>query len=345
MISVILPCRNEEETIRVCIEKIKRALKGKKYEIIVSDSSSDRSAEIATELQVKVIKHNKEGYGNAYLEGFKHAKGDIIVMGDSDNTYDFGEIPKLLNYINDYDLVLGERKFIERGAMSFSHRYIGNPVLSFISRLFFKTKIRDINTGFRIIKKESLDKLYLQTSGMEFASEMIVKAIKKKLRIKEVPISYYRRKGKSKLNSFRDGWRHLRFMLLYSPLFLFFVPGIIFLLLSTFFLFSNILFAALLMIIGYQLIIFSLFTKTYAVNYLGDEPILDSLYKYVTIERASLTGLLIILFGIFLYFLIGTHKTESAMLAFIFIVFGIQIIFSSFMLSILGIKHENRNLP
>ncbi len=154
-ISVVLPCRNEEQTIGICIKKIKQALKGKNYEIIVSDSSSDKSAEIAEKSGAKVIRHNKEGYGNAYFEGFKHAKGSVIVMGDSDDTYDFLELPKLLEHIEKYDLVIGKREFIELGAMSFSHRYFGTPLLSFVSRLFFKTKIRDINSGFRVIKKES----------------------------------------------------------------------------------------------------------------------------------------------------------------------------------------------
>ncbi len=337
-ISVILPCRNEEKTVGICIGRIKEALKEKNYEIIVSDSSTDKSAEIAKKLGVQVVKHNKEGYGNACLEGFKHAKGDIVVFGDADNTYDFSEIPKLLEYIGEYDLVLGKRKFIQKGSMPFSHRYIGNPILSFTSRLFFKTNVKDINTGFRAIKKESFEKLNLKTTGMEFASEMIIMAVKNGLKIKEVPVHYYKREGNSKLRTFKDGWRHFRFMLLYSPLFLFFIPGLILFLLSIIFLFYNILFSALFVIIGYQLIIFALFTKTYAITHFGDKPILNPFYKYLSIESASITGLLIILLGIIAYFLIGTNKTESAIFAFMFVIIGIQTIFSSFMLSILGIK-------
>ena len=365
-VSVILPCRNEEQTIGICIKKIQKTLEGKDYEIIVSDSSIDKSAEIAKSLGVKLIKHDKEGYGNAYLEGLKHAKGSVIVMGDSDDTYDFTELPKLLGYIDDYDFVIGRRKFIHSGAMSFSHRYIGNPLLSFILGLFFKTKIKDINSGFRVIKKEGLDKLNLQTTGMEFASEMIIKAIKNNLRIKEVDINYYKRKGKSKLHSFRDGWRHLRFMLLYSPLFLFFIPGIILFfigLISLLYMYFNqidlfgiklfyhpLFFSSLLIIIGYQLVIFSLFAKTYAINHLGEKPILNKFYKYVSIESVSIFGLSIIIAGIVIYSLIfskwintgfgnfGLEETKNTILAFILVIVGIQTIFSSFMLSILGIK-------
>ncbi|VVB82690.1 Glycosyltransferase AglJ [uncultured archaeon] len=348
-ISVILPCKNEEQTIGICITKIQQVLKGKNYEIIVSDSSTDKSAEIAKKLGVLVIKHNKIGYGNAYLEGFKVARGNIIIMGDSDNTYDFLEIPKLLNEIKKCDLVLGRRKFIEKGAMPVMHRYIGSPILSFISRLFFGTKIKDINTGFRAIRKESLKKLNLKTTGMEFASEMIIQAIKNGLRINEIPIHYYKRKGESKLRTFHDGWRHLRFMLLYSPLFLFLIPGLIFFLAGFIFLIylsfnsSNFYYSflsSLSVILGYQLVIFSLFAKTYAINHLGDKPIFESFYRYVSIESASISGFLIILMGALFSFLSLLENKLNLIISFTFFIIGIQTIFSSFMLSILGIKKK-----
>ncbi len=368
MISVVLPCRNEEKTIGICIDKIKEVFKKNnlKGEIIVSDSSSDNSPEIAKKLGAKVIKHNKVGYGNAYLEGFRHAKGDIIVMGDADNTYDFLEIPNLLKALKNNDMVLGRRKYIKKGAMPLLHRVIGNPLLSFVLRFFFKGKIKDAHSGFRAIKKEKLNQLNLKTTGMEFASEMIIKAIKNNLKIKEVPIHYYKRKGSSKLKSFSDGWKHLRFMLLYSPLFLFFIPGIILFLIGLismpwlYFgspeilgirLFYHPLFlSSVLVIIGYQLVIFALFAKTYATTHLGDKPILNKLYRYITIEKASIFGILIILAGIIIYTTIllkwlntnfgALNEIKNSIIALTLIVVGIQTIFSSFMLSILGIKEK-----
>jgi len=215
-ISIVLPCQNEEKSIGVCIKKIKNALKEKDYEIIVSDSSSDKSAEIAKKLNAKVIKHNKQGYGVAYLEGFKEIKGEYIVMGDADNTYDFLEIPKFITELDKgYDLIIGSRLKgkIKKGAMKPLHRYIGNPLLTWIFNMLFDTKLSDTHSGFRAIKKNKLKKLNLKSPGMEFALEMLIKASKNKLRIQEIPIIYSKRAGESKLNSFRDGIRHLKLML------------------------------------------------------------------------------------------------------------------------------------
>ena len=234
-ISVILPCRDEEKSIAICINKIKTSLKNQDYEIIVSDSSKDKSPEIAKNLNVKVIKHNLEGYGNALLEGFKHAKGEYIIFADADNTYDFLEIPRFIEELDKgYDLVIGSRinGKIEKNAMPFSHRYFGTPLMNKLIRIFFRKKISDCNSGFRAIKKQSLESLKLKTKGMEFASEMIIKAIKNKLRIKEIPINYSKRIGQSKLKSLNDGWLHLRFMLLYSPNYLFLLPSLLFILLG-----------------------------------------------------------------------------------------------------------------
>lgn len=220
-VSVILPCRNEEKTIGECIRKVQRFFSEKniKGEIIVSDSSTDDSAIIAKKMGVKVVRHGKEGYGYAYQEGFKHTKGNLIVIGDADNTYDFSEIPKLLvkQKKTNSDLVIGSRLKgkIRKGAMPWHHRYIGNPLLSLMLRLLFGSRVSDTHSGFRLIKREAWKKLKLQTTGMEFASEMIIKATKKKMKITEVPINYYPRPygSQSKLRSFRDGWKHLIFML------------------------------------------------------------------------------------------------------------------------------------
>lgn len=370
--SFVLPCRNEENAIAYCIERIKNSMESldiNDYEIIVSDSSTDNSPVIARKLGAKVIKHDKEGYGRAYLEGFKAAKGKYIICGDADGSYDFAEITRFVNYLEEgYDFVIGNRfeGKIEKKAMSWSHRYIGNPILSGALRLFFKAKVHDAHCGMRAITKESLEKLNLRTTGMEFASEMIIKAVRNNLRIKEVPIDYYKRKGKSKLRSFADGWRHLRFMLLYSPLFLFFIPGLIFFLIGIISMawvyfgppeilgikiyYHPMFLSALFIIMGYQLIIFALFAKTYAITHLGDKSALDTIYGHLTIEKASIFGILIALAGGIIYLTIflkwlstgfgALHEEKNSIVALTLIILGIQTIFSSFMLSILGIKEK-----
>ena len=371
-LSVILPCRNEEESLEFCILKIQDIFRTHNIngEIIISDSSSDSSPEIARKHQVKLVKHDKEGYGVAYLEGFKNANGNYIFMADADATYDFTEIPTFLKYLKEgHDFVIGDRfkGKMDKDAMPWLHRCVGNPVLSGMFRVFFRSKVRDVHCGMRAITKRSLDRLNLKTPGMEFASEMIIKAHNKNLKIKELPINYYKRKGESKLRSFADGWRHLRFMLLYSPLFLFFIPGVLFFsvgLISMIVLYFDLVhvlgiqlfyhpmfFSALLIIVGYQLIIFALFTKSYAVIHLEEQSkFMDKIYKLITIEKASTFGLLVSLFGIIIYSVIfftwvksgfgALEEIKNSIAALVLIVLGIQTIFSSFMLSIIGIKER-----
>jgi len=215
-VSVVLPCRNEEQGIGICIEKIQRVFRQERIngEIIVSDCSTDSSAEIAERLGAKVVKNNGTGYGNAYMQGFRAAAGSLIVMGDSDDSYDFLEMPKLFRALEHSDFVIGSRMKgeIKPGAMRPLHRYIGNPLLNFLFNLFFRAGISDTHSGFRAIKSDAFRRLELSCRGMEFALEMIIEAKRKGLRISEVPITYSPRKGESKLNSFRDGWKHLRFI-------------------------------------------------------------------------------------------------------------------------------------
>ncbi len=371
-ISVVLPCKDEEQALLACIQQIKKTIDKNNLsaEIIVSDSSVDRSPEIAKNENVILLKHDKEGYGIAYLEAFKIAKGKYIFMADADCTYDFSEIPNFISELkNGYDLIIGNRLSgeIEKGAMPWPNRYIGTPMLSFILKIFFRADIKDSQSGMRAIKKEALEKLNLRTVGMEFASEMIVKAIKNNLKIKELPISYYRRVGNSKLKPFSDAWKHIRFMLLYSPLFLFFIPGVIMFLLgvlSAFWiyfaspqifgvkLFYHPLFiSSALAILGYQLIIFSAFAKIYSITHLGEKNyILEKLFKYITIEKASVVGLLVSIAGIIIYFIIfykwvnssfgSMDEIKNSIIALTCIVLGVQTIFSSFMMSILGIKEK-----
>ncbi len=373
-ISIVLPCRNEEGSIAICIEKIKKAFESieeKDYEIIVSDSSKDKSAEIAKKFsKVRIIKHNLDGYGNACLKGIEYAKGNYIVIGDADNTYDFSEIPKFIEELDKgYDLVVGSRfkGKIEKGAMPFSHRYIGTPILNFLLSFFFRKKFSDCNSGFRAIKKQALNKLSLKTTGMEFASEMLIKAIKNNLKIKEIPITYSKRTGNSKLKSFSDGWKHLRFMLLYSPNYVFLIPGI-FLTILGFIIMLLILTGSLtlfgitfqthpmfigsvLVILGYQLILTGFFSRIYAHNHLGEKDYnLEKMYRFFNLEKAIIAGAIFLLAGlyIFLNILIKWISTNFGELttinlsvfALTFIILGIQTIFAGFFFSILGIKEK-----
>lgn len=219
-VSIILPCRNEQEALPFCLQQIKKVIleSNLSAEIIVSDSSIDNSPQIAKKENAILIKHDLVGYGRAYLEAFKRAQGKYIFMADADCSYDFNEIPRFINELeNGYDLAIGNRlsKNIQKGAMPRANRYIGTPLLSLMLKIFFGAKIKDSQSGMRAIKKEALKKLNLQTDGMEFASEMIVKAIKNNLKIKELPIRYYKRRGQSKLKPFWDALRHIKLMTSY----------------------------------------------------------------------------------------------------------------------------------
>ena len=234
-ISIIIPCLNEEKSIGLCLSEIIKVISSNSLDaeiVVVDNDSEDATASIVLDYQKKnqninLIKEKHRGYGSAYLAGLKASSGKYIFMADADNTYDFSDIPIFINKLKNenYDLVIGNRfsGMMDRKSMPWLHRYVGNPVLSFLVRLFFKIKIKDIHCGARAIKKEALDKIVLYTAGMEFASEMIIKVSKAKLKITEVPIIYKNRIGESKLKSFSDGWRHLRFILLYSPNFLFLI--------------------------------------------------------------------------------------------------------------------------
>ncbi len=371
-LSIILPCRNESLALPGCLKQIKEVIRKNNMdaEIIVSDSSTDNSAKIAKKQGVRVIKHDREGYGIAYLEAFKFAKGKYIFMADPDGTYDFNYIPEFLEYLeNGYDLVIGDRfnGAMEKDAMPRLHKYIGNPVLSALFRLFFKSKIRDVHCGMRAISRDALNSLNLQTGGMEFASEMLIKATRDGLKIKEIPISYSKRIGKSKLKSFSDGWKHLRFMLLYSPLFLFLIPGLLMLFLGlesmvwlyfgnvelfgVRFYFHPLFVSSLFIILGYQLVIFSIFAKIYAITHLKEKSqFFDILFRYITIEKASIFGSICAAFGILVFIYIflewinsglsSLNEIKNALVAMTFTIIGFQTIFSSFMLSILGIKEK-----
>jgi glycosyltransferase involved in cell wall biosynthesis len=338
-------------------------------EIIVSDSSKDNSPIIASELGAKVIKHNKKGYGIAYLEGFRHAKGKYIFCADSDGSYDFSEIPRFIEYLKEgYDFVIGNRfkGNISKNAMPFLHRHLGNPVLSGTLMLLFRSKIHDAHCGMRAITKEAIERMKLRTTGMEFASEMVIKAAKNNLRTKELSIDYRRRIGKSHLSSFSDGWRHLRFMFMFAPDYLFMVPGVIILLcglsimallmagpvkIDGITLYTHpMIIGSFLTIVGYQIINTGLHAKAYSVSvgFEKKDRMVDAVSKFVTFESGIIIGAVIMLlsFSMASVTLVkwvmegfpSILKTNDMILFLTLGVLGVQTIFSSFFLSILLIK-------
>ncbi|HYK95182.1 MAG TPA: glycosyltransferase family 2 protein [Candidatus Dormibacteraeota bacterium] len=231
-ISIVMPCLNEADTVGVCVSKAFAWLRssGVAGEVLVVDNgSTDRSSELATAAGARVIRERRRGYGNAYLRGFAEARGEIIVMGDADDTYDFSRLDDLIRPLEQgYDLVLGNRFSggVERGAMPWAHRYIGSPIINLLIRRFIGVRVGDSQSGFRAFTRGAYQRLALRSGGMELASEMIVNAAREGLQITEVPAPYTVRLGESKLNTVRDGWRHLRFLLISAPNFLFVLPGL-----------------------------------------------------------------------------------------------------------------------
>ena len=317
-VSVILPALDEELTISECIRKIRQVFldNGISGEVIVADSSTDRTAEIARSLGAQVLPVATRGYGNAYLAGFGAAHGRYLVMGDSDNTYDFSELNKLLTPLrNGVDLVIGSRFLgtIHENSMTPLHRYLGNPSLTVLLNFIFHTHFTDTHSGFRAITREAYDRLHMRTGGMEFASEMLVMASKENLRIEEVPINYYPRIAPSKLHSFGDGWRHIRFVLLMKPLPFIAIPGILFavvgFLLMTFFYFQGnieashlhtFILGAIMMIGGLQVVLTALLIKTFSVihGYENKSGIIELFMRYHNLEKFLLSGAVLIFFGI-----------------------------------------------
>lgn len=370
-VSIVMPCLNEEETIGICIEKCKKVFKEKNIagEIVVSDNgSTDRSIEIAASLGARVVHQPEKGYGSAYRKGIEAAEGKYIIMGDSDDTYEFLEIERFVNPLREgYDFVIGSRfkGTILPGAMPWANRYIGNPILSGMLRLFFHTDISDSHCGIRGFTKEAYRKMNLKTTGMEFASEMVMRALKTKLKIKEIPITYHPRLGESKLNSFRDAWRHIRFMLLYSPNYLFLVPGLFLMFLGIIaqisILFGMIrihgeafdahmmVLASMCSILGFQIGNLGLCAKTYAFSegFEENSRVLAVFYRFFRLEHGILLGFFIFLIGFIMDFYIMIKwinfkfgpigEVKLAILALTFIIIGIQTVFSSFFLSMMVI--------
>lgn len=231
-VSIVMPCLNEAETVGTCVEKARSWLSsaGVTGEVVVVDNgSTDRSPELAAAAGARVVTEHRRGYGNAYLRGFAEAKGEVIVMGDADDTYDFSRLDELIRPLDQgFDLVVGNRFAggIRPGAMPWAHRHIGSPLINLLIRRFIGIRIGDSQSGFRALTRRAYERLRLRSGGMEFASEMIVNAAREGMHITEVPAPYSTRLGESKLNTVRDGWRHLRFLLIAAPNFLFVLPGL-----------------------------------------------------------------------------------------------------------------------
>lgn len=371
-VSVIMPALDEERAIGECIIKIQRVFRDHTIngEIIVVDSSTDKTAAIAHFLGARVIKPEKIGYGNAYLCGFKHARGRYIILGDSDNTYDFSEIPKLLSPLKDgADFVIGSRfkGNIHKGAMTPLHRYIGNPVLTWMINVIFGTRFTDAHSGFRAITREALDKLSIKTGGMEFASEMLVMASKEQLNIVEVPIDYYPRVTPSKLHSFADGWRHIRFVLLMKPLPFVAIPGLVFslvgvLLMAFFSLRGNVesshlhtfILGAILIMGGLQVVFTGFLMKTYSVihGYETKAGIIERIMNYSNLEKFLLVGFVLLLAGVLLGINIlikwisvsfgFLSEISTAILALVLIVSGLQIVLFAVFQSMMMLNENGR---
>ena len=387
-LTILMPCLNEAETLARCIEKAKTGLAkaGVPGEILVADNgSTDGSQAIGEKLGVRIVPIRERGYGSALIGGTRAARGKWIIMGDADDSYDFSEADRFVKKFSEgYDLVMGCRLpsgggTILPGAMPWKNRWIGNPILTFIGRLFFKCPAHDFHCGLRGYTRDAFESLDLQTTGMEFASEMVIKATLKKLKITEVPVTLSK-DGRSRpphLKPWRDGWRHLRFMLLFSPRWLFLIPGIVLFLIgigvSAALCVSDIQLGAVTLnvgtlavtcmtaIVGFQLVAFAFFTKVFAIaeGLLPDDPKLTRVLKFFTLETGILAGTGVFLVGIILLarslWLWGqAHFGELPSMednlrrlipAATLVVLGIQGIFSSFFMSALGLKTKARKPP
>jgi glycosyltransferase involved in cell wall biosynthesis len=368
VLSVVMPTMNEEEGIGTCLDWIEEAILELEVptEIIVSDASTDRTPEIARKRGAIVVEPDEPGYGYAYRYAFRYARGEYIVMGDADTTYDFSEIPRLLEHLEaeDADIVMGSRLEgeIKPGAMPALHQYVGNPLLTKFLNTFYDAGVSDAHSGFRVFRRDVLEQLDLTSDGMEFASEMVMKAGANALTIREVPITYYEREGEAKLESFHDGWRHVRFMLVNAPGYLFSIPAVSFgvvglsmmamslvsvQLLDIFFGAHTAIAGSLLTIIGFQIGTLALFSAVTADPIQApDDRVTLWIHENVHLEHGLAVG-----FGLFVlgvgylvataarWFVAGGEVLPLIvpnMLAFTAVVVGVQAIFSSFFLNMIA---------
>jgi len=376
-LSIVMPCLNEERTVGICIEKALRFMRanGIAGEVVIGDNgSTDDSVRIAESLGARVASTPKKGYGFALMAGIKAAQGRYIIMGDADDCYDFSALGEMLEKLRaGHDLVMGNRfkGGIKPGAMPFLHRYLGNPVLSMLGRLFFKIPVRDFHCGLRGFSKEAYSRLNMQTGGMEFASELVVKASLQKFKIAEVPVILYPdgRDRKPHLRTWSDGWRHLRFLLLHSPDWLFLYPGLFLLLIgitgAAILSFGDIriehvrlgihtlLYAYLFIMVGFHFLSFFMVSRLFGIDtQLFPQPKeYHKVRKLVTLETGLIVGFILLLAGIFLSAiniydwkqtgfgdLEPNHNLRLLFPSITFILIGIEIILASFILSFIKIS-------
>jgi glycosyltransferase involved in cell wall biosynthesis len=378
-VSVVMPCLNEAETLETCIVKAQRALQEAHIagEIVIADNgSTDGSVEIAQQLGARLVNVRTKGYGSALMGGIAAASGKYIVMGDADDSYDFSHIPRFVEQLRQgADVVIGNRfrGGIQKDAMPPLHRYFGNPALTKLGRLFFHSPVRDFYCGLRGFRKDAYQRMALRTTGMEFATEMVVKATLLELRISEVPttLSPDGRTRPPHLRTWRDGWRTLRFFLLYSPRWLFLYPGIALMLLGTalgvwllpspravrgvIFDVHTLVYAAAFVLLGFQAIAFACFTKIFAISegLLPPDAGLDKLFRYITLEVGLAVGALLTIVGLGAsiyavsrwgaqhFGMMDYSRTMRIVIpAALLLTLGAQTIFASFFLSVLGLRRR-----
>ncbi len=383
-LSIVMPCLNEADTVGTCVRKAHAAIEkmGIRGEIVIADNgSTDGSQAIASEHGARIVPVAARGYGYALMGGITAAKGKFIIMGDADDSYDFGEAPKFVAKLREgYELVQGCRfpsggGTIEKGAMPFLHYWLGNPLFSFLSRLWFRAPINDIYCGLRGFTKELYTRLDLRCYGMEFATEMVIKSSLFKARIAEVPITLHpdgRKSHPPHLKTWRDGWRTLRFFLLYSPRWLFLIPGLFLILLGIIgyglalpgikigkatFDAHSLLFASLFLMVGYQAVLFALFTKRFAISegMMPSDDRLTKFFQWATLERGLIIGVLSGLAGLFLligainqWWEAGFGNLDYAVTMRWVIpgatlcMLGFQTLFGSFFISVLGMRRTDK---
>jgi len=377
-LSVVIPCLNEDETLEICIRKAFGSFRQMNIqgEVVIADNgSTDRSIAIAESCGARVIHQSLKGYGNALHKGILESRGKYIIMGDADDSYDFSNIEGFVHKLKEgFDVVMGTRLkgVIKKGAMPWLHQYFGNPALTWLVNLLFKPGISDIFCGLRAFTKAAYLQMNLRTAGMEFAPEFVIKAAKEKLKITEIPITYFKdgRSHRSHLRSFHDGWRTLRFLLMYSPTYLYLIPGIFFfitgLLLELILIHEPLQFGSftldfhfnilgcVLSVMGFQILTLGLFSRVFAhFNGFDRHDKLTILFlKLFRLERGIYLGITVGLLGLFLFLGIlcswihsdfrGIFEIRKALLATTLSVVGFEIILSSFFVSMLSMELVER---
>jgi Glycosyl transferase family 2 len=370
-ISVVIPCLNEEDAVGAVVDHAWEGIRssGRSGEVIVVDNAStDRSAEVAAEHGATVVREERPGYGSAYLAGLAQARGAFIVMGDADETYPLRDLaPFVERLAAGDDLVMGSRfeGTIHGEAMPWLNRHVGNPILTGLLNLLFGVKISDAHCGMRAVRSDALPVLDLHSTGMEFASEMVFKAFRRKLRVSEIPIDYFPRVGESKLNRFGDAWRHVKFMLLYSPSWLYFVPGLLLLLLGAVGAIAlatgpvtllgrtwqiHTLFACIAaVLLGTQIVQLGVFARAFAASHLGEtDRLIEWARERITLEHGLAVGAVLLLGGLLTVFVIFiswaldgfgalAHEYATA-IGFTLVALGTQVILGSFFVSLLTMR-------